>query len=354
MNKKSKKTKGQKQADPEPELLREELLQERLKYKKFPGPQDAVAPLRVYLSRSVSSEVYNHAQSDLENEIAGVLVGEAFADEQGAFVMVDAIVKADQTDKGATHVTFTQDTWIAIHAIMEKQYPKKHIVGWYHSHPGFGVQFSDMDLFIHQNFFPSPTQVALVIDPSKGQTAICFNDAGSTRYLDRYWVEGREQGLQVPEHESPANSDTQDGETSSASVQNLERRILQLTQMTEQMQVRVSNYLFTLIVSILLMIAGFFGYMVYESFSQRTRPPELQSMLPVPIQVGDKTVMLGVGVYNWDVPDELNAILVQAQLERWAQEEALKQASEAKASNEAPGEQSSEAPPPSEPASTES
>ena len=39
-------------------------------------------------------------------------------------------------------------------------------------------------------------------------------------------------------------------------------------------------------------------------------------MIPVPIQVGDKTVMLGVGVVEWKVPDELNAILVQEDLMR--------------------------------------
>ena len=34
------------------------------------------------------------------------------------------------------------------------------IVGWYHTHPGFGVEFSEMDLFIQQNFFGGPAQIA--------------------------------------------------------------------------------------------------------------------------------------------------------------------------------------------------
>jgi proteasome lid subunit RPN8/RPN11 len=39
------------------------------------------------------------------------------------------------------------------------------IVGWYHTHPGFGIFLSGMDQFIHQNFFIQLWHVALVLDP---------------------------------------------------------------------------------------------------------------------------------------------------------------------------------------------
>ena len=39
------------------------------------------------------------------------------------------------------------------------------IVGWYHSHPGFGIFLSEHDRFIHRHFFGEPGQIALVIDP---------------------------------------------------------------------------------------------------------------------------------------------------------------------------------------------
>ncbi len=38
---------------------------------------------------------------------------------------------------------------------MEEKHSSLSIVGWYHSHPGFGVEFSDMDMFIQKNFFSS-------------------------------------------------------------------------------------------------------------------------------------------------------------------------------------------------------
>jgi proteasome lid subunit RPN8/RPN11 len=39
------------------------------------------------------------------------------------------------------------------------------MVGWYHTHPGFGIFLSGMDLFIHQNFFTQIWHVAYVLDP---------------------------------------------------------------------------------------------------------------------------------------------------------------------------------------------
>jgi hypothetical protein len=39
------------------------------------------------------------------------------------------------------------------------------MVGWYHTHPGWGVFLSGMDTFICEHFFNKPLDVALVIDP---------------------------------------------------------------------------------------------------------------------------------------------------------------------------------------------
>ena len=55
----------------------------------------------------------------------------------------------------------------------DESYPNERIVGWYHSHPGFGVFLSEHDTFIHQNFFSSPDQVAWVYDPHTDEEG-CF------------------------------------------------------------------------------------------------------------------------------------------------------------------------------------
>ena len=48
---------------------------------------------------------------------------------------------------------------------MDQTFAGKRIIGWYHTHPGFGIFLSPMDLFIQENFFYAVEQVAFVYDP---------------------------------------------------------------------------------------------------------------------------------------------------------------------------------------------
>jgi len=80
----------------------------------------------------------------MEAEICGVLLGTT-ADGR---THVDACIAGEKAAQGAAHVTFTQNTWEHIYAVKDKEHPNKKIVGWYHSHPGFGVFLSHHDTFI--------------------------------------------------------------------------------------------------------------------------------------------------------------------------------------------------------------
>jgi proteasome lid subunit RPN8/RPN11 len=90
---------------------------------------------------------------------------------------VEACIAGINAAQGGAHVTFTQDTWEHIYKIKDKEYPDHKIVGWYHSHPGFGVFLSEHDLFIQQNFFSNPQQVAWVYDPHTDEEG-CFGWIG--------------------------------------------------------------------------------------------------------------------------------------------------------------------------------
>jgi hypothetical protein len=52
---------------------------------------------------------------------------------------------------------------------MNSQHPDQTIVGWYHTHPGFGIFLSEMDVFICEHFFNLPWQTAFVFDPHSGE-----------------------------------------------------------------------------------------------------------------------------------------------------------------------------------------
>jgi proteasome lid subunit RPN8/RPN11 len=79
--------------------------------------------------------------------------------------MITGAIEAISADEQRATLTFTQDSWEYVHNVMDKRFPNDEIVGWYHSHPNFGIFLSDHDLFIHRNFFDAPSQIALVVDP---------------------------------------------------------------------------------------------------------------------------------------------------------------------------------------------
>jgi proteasome lid subunit RPN8/RPN11 len=218
----------------------------RVVRRAFPGPSDADEALRVAFESGAYAELVAHAKESLDKEVCGVLAGEVCQDDRGRFAHVKAVVRGASAREGGSHVTYTQETWNAIHAELEEKHPKLSIVGWYHSHPGFGVEFSEMDEFIQQNFFSGATQIAFVTDPLGGDEAICFNDTGGIRHVERFWVDGRERRCHVP-----ANADDDAGDdhgpqaASPEALRNVEAKLGQLVQAFDEQQASYYRFLMT-------------------------------------------------------------------------------------------------------------
>jgi proteasome lid subunit RPN8/RPN11 len=120
---------------------------------------------RVECPESVLEKVIKHVNSTTDSEVGGILVGKM---SEGATV-VTAAIPAEKASVGSANVTFTHEVWEEVLPIIDRDHPDESMVGWYHSHPGFGIFLSEYDLFIQQNFFSDPAMVALVIDPLKGE-----------------------------------------------------------------------------------------------------------------------------------------------------------------------------------------
>lgn len=127
----------------------------------------------VVMEAEVARKIRQHARTSMKAEVCGVLIGSTDDDR----TVIEACIAGINAAQGGAHVTFTQDTWEHIYKIKDQQYPDAKIVGWYHSHPGFGVFLSEHDLFIHENFFSSPQQVAWVYDPHTDEEG-CFGWVG--------------------------------------------------------------------------------------------------------------------------------------------------------------------------------
>lgn len=116
------------------------------------------------LTRVSEEVIYPHIFRNADREVGGVLVGRG--DEHSSIPLVTGAIPAISADEQRSTLTFTQDSWEHVHRVLEEEFPEgDQIVGWYHSHPGFGIFLSGHDLFIHNNFFTAPFQIAVVVDP---------------------------------------------------------------------------------------------------------------------------------------------------------------------------------------------
>ena len=108
-------------------------------------------------------------------EIIGYLIGNIYKWSDKKYIVIEDqlfIIGAIHSDKYST----SQIEGVA--GKYEKKFQKLkrkknneelRIVGWWHSHPGFGCFLSRTDLHTQEFFFPESYQVALVVDPIKDE-----------------------------------------------------------------------------------------------------------------------------------------------------------------------------------------
>jgi proteasome lid subunit RPN8/RPN11 len=118
---------------------------------------------KIKCSDALMAELEKHCFSETKVEVGGFLVGHI----NGAVAEVTHVIPAEHSVGKSTQLTFTHDTWNALHSKMNDL--DGTLIGWYHSHPNFGVFLSEHDQFIQQNFFKQEGNITIVIDPVRGR-----------------------------------------------------------------------------------------------------------------------------------------------------------------------------------------
>ncbi|OQB15783.1 MAG: Mov34/MPN/PAD-1 family protein [Firmicutes bacterium ADurb.Bin193] len=121
--------------------------------------------VKIYIKQDVYLKIEKFSKEDTSRERGGILIGDYFENNKKKNIIISAFIEAKYTDASASTLTFTHETWDYIHSEQKKLYPDKKIIGWQHTHPSYGIFLSNYDLFIHENFFNLPWQIAYVIDP---------------------------------------------------------------------------------------------------------------------------------------------------------------------------------------------
>ena len=141
----------------------------------------AEGELPIFLDMDVAHDMEVHAQSDKTVELGGVLLGAQCTDDDGKpFVLITDSLRAAHYESTKGSFKFTHDTWSAISRERDEFPAELQMVGWYHTHPDWGVFLSGMDMFICDNFFNKKLDVAYVIDPCRGDRAM-FQWTGDPR-----------------------------------------------------------------------------------------------------------------------------------------------------------------------------
>ena len=94
-----------------------------------------------------------HCGANPRNEVCGVLVGFTGEENGRRWTRIVAIIEGKHAREEQMSVTFTHETWDAVHEALSRRTDKARVVGWYHTHPDFGIFYSAPDVFVHRNFF---------------------------------------------------------------------------------------------------------------------------------------------------------------------------------------------------------
>ncbi len=153
---------------------------------ELPRPGD----LAIFLDAAASEAIERHALRDTSVELGGILLGKECVDDQTGepFVWVTQSLEAKHYENTQASFTYTHDSWGEITRERDQLYPDLDIVGWYHTHPDFGIFLSGMDLFIHRNYFNQPLQVAYVVDPINQTRGFFQWNSGDLAEVGGFWI----------------------------------------------------------------------------------------------------------------------------------------------------------------------
>jgi proteasome lid subunit RPN8/RPN11 len=187
------------------------LARQDLPLEAFPG--GSTEGFRVFFTPEVHAALWKHASGDTSVEICGVLVGTWHRDEVGPFVKIVESIRGEGAETRFAEVTFTHQTWSKINAEMDTKFAHLSIVGWYHTHPDFGIFLSDRDRFIQEHFFSGPGQIAHVIDPIRKIEGVFVWRDGKACLTEHFWVGNRILVTTSggPDGAAPAGPDTRSG-----------------------------------------------------------------------------------------------------------------------------------------------
>lgn len=119
--------------------------------------------MRVRIYPLALGKAVKYTMMDLEREVAGLLIGK-YEKRQDILEIWDAI--SGNQKSSSAFVYLDEEVMAATFEWLTRERPGLSIVGWYHSHPGFDLFLSTIDVETQKRYqMMFPKAVAMVIDP---------------------------------------------------------------------------------------------------------------------------------------------------------------------------------------------
>ena len=126
-------------------------------------------PYPVFLGQHALGAIHDHFKVAPNTGLLGFLVGdlcESPPPDSGArYIVVDLVIRLPLPIRGDEMTLAISQVWDKLQGEIRKS--RRHLLGWYHSHPPMGVALTPGDLEAHRRYFAEPWQCALVLGAEK-------------------------------------------------------------------------------------------------------------------------------------------------------------------------------------------
>jgi proteasome lid subunit RPN8/RPN11 len=175
----------------------------------------------VRIDAEVHKQIEAFALANRNKECAGLLLGSVESEGKGRIIHITAAIPAESAVGTKASVRIPLVAWEEMLSERDLDYGDLRILGWFHTHAGWGVFMSDADVFIHRHFFPHPNMVAYVLDPTSGRDGFFYWHDGKIGLCPSYGLVGAPRDLkphhrprEKPKRVEPLPTPVQPGEQS--------------------------------------------------------------------------------------------------------------------------------------------
>ena len=122
---------------------------------------------KIFIIEHALKTIWKHAKEGMPQGVGGILLGGLYRDpdKNENYVEIHNAFPSASSFNEEMSLRVVNRVIADMEQVSIKTYPNQIVIGWYHTHPGNGIFFSENDELIHETFYRETANVALILDP---------------------------------------------------------------------------------------------------------------------------------------------------------------------------------------------